>query len=84
MSNEYNYSVDQCDIALENRDALRSFREKRRKWLSWIDTDEHHAISQVLSLMVWTDVSFRMLSYMDDLEVELLGYSKGMGFKPSL
>jgi hypothetical protein len=30
-------------------------------WLSWIDTDEHHAIWRVLSSMAWTDVSFRAL-----------------------
>jgi hypothetical protein len=32
-------------------------------WLSWIDTDEHHAIWRVLSSMVWTDVSFRALTH---------------------
>jgi len=31
--------------------------------LSWIDTDEHHAIWSVLSSMVWTDVSFRTLTH---------------------
>jgi hypothetical protein len=42
--------------------ALQSYRDKRRLWLSWIDTDEHHAIWQVLSSMVWTDVSFKVLT----------------------
>jgi hypothetical protein len=32
-------------------------------WLSWIDTDEHHAIWRVLSSMVWTDVSFKALTH---------------------
>jgi hypothetical protein len=32
-------------------------------WLSWIDTDEHHAIWRVLSSMVWTDVSFMALRH---------------------
>jgi hypothetical protein len=62
MSDDYGYSVAQCDIPLERRGALQSYRDKRRLWLSWIDTDEHHAIWRVLSSMVWTDVSFKMLS----------------------
>jgi hypothetical protein len=63
MTNDYAYPIDQCDVPQERRAALQSFRDKRRLWLSWIDTDEHHAIWQVLSSMVWTDVSFKMLTH---------------------
>ena len=42
---------------------LQSYRDKRRLWLSWISTDEHHAIWTVLSSMVWTDVSFKVLTH---------------------
>lgn len=63
MNNDYSYSIDQCDATIANREALHSYREKRRMWLSWIDTDEYHAISRVLSSMAWVDVSFRMLRY---------------------
>jgi hypothetical protein len=46
-----------------NRKARRAsvYRDKWRLWLSWIDTDEHHAIWRVP--MVWTDVSFRALTH---------------------
>jgi hypothetical protein len=63
MPNDYAYSIAQCDVKIENRDAFQSYRDKRRVWLSWIDTDEHHAIWQVLSSMVWTDVSFKSLTH---------------------
>ncbi|MCP3385959.1 hypothetical protein NLM31_36785 [Bradyrhizobium sp. CCGUVB4N] len=59
---DYAYPVAQCDVPLERRGALQSYRDKRRLWLSWIDTDEHHAIWSVLSSMVWTDVAFKMLA----------------------
>jgi hypothetical protein len=63
MPDDYAYSIAQCDVAAEKRAALESYRDKRRLWLSWIDADEHHAIWQVLSAMVWTDVSFKVLTY---------------------
>lgn len=62
MLDGYAYSVAQCDIAADKRGALQSYRDKRRLWLSWIDTDEHHAIWRVLSSMVWTDASFKILT----------------------
>jgi hypothetical protein len=63
MANDYAYTVTQCDVPPERRAALESYRDKRRLWLSWIDKDEHHAIWQVLSSMVWTDASFKLLSH---------------------
>jgi hypothetical protein len=57
------YPVDQCDVATERHAALQSYRDKRRLWLSWIDTDEHHAVWRVLPSMVWTDVSFKVLTH---------------------
>jgi hypothetical protein len=55
----YEYSIDQCAVAAENRSALIAFREKRRQWLTWLKTDEHHAISPLISSMAWNDVAFR-------------------------
>jgi hypothetical protein len=63
MADDYAYPVDQCDAATERHAALQSYRDKRRLWLSWIDTDEHHAVWRVLSSMVWTDVSFKVLTH---------------------
>jgi hypothetical protein len=63
MPHDYAYPIAQCDVTTEKRAALESYRDKRRLWLSWIDTDEHHAIWRVLSSMVWTDVSFRALTH---------------------
>jgi hypothetical protein len=59
MADDYKYPVATCDVT--DTHALQSYRDKRRLWLSWIDMDEHHAIWKVLSSMVWTDVSFRVL-----------------------
>jgi hypothetical protein len=57
-SNDYQYSLAQCDVPIERRSQLESYRSHRRRWISWLDTDEHHAIWTTLSQMVWTDVSF--------------------------
>jgi hypothetical protein len=64
MADDYVYPIAQCDVPRERHAALRSYRDKRRLWLSWIDTDEHHAIWKVLSSMVWTDVSFKVLTHL--------------------
>src|SRR5580704_9962598 len=63
MPDDYAYTIAQCDVAAERRAALQSYRDKRRLWLSWIDTDEHHAIWRALSSMVWTDASFKVLTH---------------------
>jgi hypothetical protein len=44
-------------------EALQAYRDKRRLWLSWIDTDEHHAIWDVISSMVWRDAAFNALRH---------------------
>jgi hypothetical protein len=63
MPDDYTYSVSQCDVPIERRNALQSYRDKRKLWLSWIDTDEHHAIWQVISSMVWRDAAFKTLMH---------------------
>ncbi len=62
MPDLYAHTLTQCDIPPERRSALESYRAKRRLWLSWISSDEHHAIWTVLSDMVWTDASFKVLT----------------------
>jgi hypothetical protein len=62
MPDEYAYTITQCDVPAERRAALDSYRAKRRVWLSWISTDEHHAIWTTLHSMVWTDVAFKTLT----------------------
>jgi hypothetical protein len=57
---DYEFTIDKCDVVDET--ALAAFREKRRTWLVWLETDEHHAIWQVLSTMVWRDVAFRTVA----------------------
>jgi hypothetical protein len=44
MPDDYAYKLTQCDVPEERRDALQSYRAKRRVWLSWISDDDHHAI----------------------------------------
>jgi hypothetical protein len=62
MAETYTYTLAQCDVPIERHSMLQSYRDKRRLWLSWISTDEHHAIWTVLSSMVWTDVAFKTLT----------------------
>jgi hypothetical protein len=62
MATDYSYTIGQCDIPAHRRAALESFRDKRRLWLSWLDTDEHHAIWTTLHSMVWTEVAFKTLA----------------------
>jgi hypothetical protein len=62
MPNEYAYPINECDVPMERRAALQSFRDKRRLWLSWLDTDEHHTIWNVISSMVWREVAFGTLA----------------------
>ena len=56
----YKYKLAECDVT--DKRALESYRAKRATWLSWLNTDQHHAIWDVLSGMVWTDVAFRSLA----------------------
>jgi len=42
IAKDYEYSPDQCDV--NDKASLTTFREKRRAWLVWLETDEHHAI----------------------------------------
>jgi hypothetical protein len=62
LSDDYVYPAAQCDVAPDRRGALQSYRDKRRLWLSWIDSDEHHEIWTTLSSMVWTDTAFKVLA----------------------
>jgi hypothetical protein len=59
---DYQYAIGQCDVPPERRSALEAYRARRRHWLEWLDTDEHHAIWTNVSVLVWNDVSFRMLT----------------------
>ena len=61
MAADYDYTTAQCDVS--DKRALQSYRDKRHLWLSWIGTDEHHAIWTVLSDMVWMVVSFKALTH---------------------
>lgn len=63
MADDYAYPISQCDVLESSRSALQAYRDKRRQWLSWIDTDEHHAIWDVISSMVWRDAAFNALRH---------------------
>jgi hypothetical protein len=62
MPDGYRYEIDQCDVPIERRTALKQFRGRRRLWVSWLHTDEIHPIWPTLHTMVWTDVAFRTLT----------------------
>jgi hypothetical protein len=60
VEKDYEFTIAECDVL--DKVALTIFRENRRKWLVWLETDEHHAIWQVLYTMVWRDVVFRTIA----------------------
>jgi hypothetical protein len=62
VSNDYRYSIFECDVI--DKHGLERYRSKRREWLSWIETDNHHAIWKVLHTMIWADVSFRTFTHL--------------------
>ncbi len=64
----YQYTIDQCDVQGASKETLKVFRDKRAQWLTWLDYDEQHAISSVISTMAWNDVSFRTLAKAGELE----------------
>jgi hypothetical protein len=62
----YKTPLAQCDV--QDKRALEAYRAKRAEWLTWLRYDEHHAISDALSGMVWADVRFRTLARIGELE----------------
>jgi hypothetical protein len=64
MSSAYQYKLNDCDVPAERRQQLEAFRAKRTAWVDWLDHDEHHAIWQTISSMVWNDVSFRTIAHL--------------------
>ncbi len=61
MSN-YKYKVAECDVPSERCGALEAYRDKRCQWVSWIGTDEHHAIWSTIQAMVWREVAFKTIA----------------------
>ncbi|MHB1220061.1 MAG: hypothetical protein ACYC1L_17880 [Alphaproteobacteria bacterium] len=66
MGNNYKYLIDQCDVY--DKVALNKYRSKRDEWLSWLSSDEQHAISTLISSMAWSDVAFRTLWHMAEID----------------
>ena len=48
----YAYDINQRDVPKERRSALQRYHARRRLWLTWLHTDEHHAIWPTLHTMV--------------------------------
>lgn len=62
----YEYSVTDCDVS--DKASLERYRAKRTAWVNWLDDDEHHAIWQVLTQMVWNEVAFNTLAGIADAD----------------
>lgn len=62
----YKYSVADCHVSDKSR--LERYRDKRTEWVNWLDDDEHHAIWQVLTQMVWNEVAFNTLAEIADAD----------------
>ena len=52
--------VEKCETP--DKESLKKFRQKRNEWFRHLKTDEHHAICQVVQEMIWSDMSFRILT----------------------
>src|SRR4051812_26095462 len=54
--------IAQCDV--NDKDALKEYREERQKWLSWyeLQADEPHSIQQQIFSMMFLDMCYRVLS----------------------
>jgi hypothetical protein len=62
MPNGYAYSISVCDVPIERRPALQSFRDRRSDWMSWLHTDKIHSIWPTVHGMVWRDVALTALT----------------------
>jgi hypothetical protein len=60
--------VEKCDV--QNKDALRAYREKSAIWYQWFRTDEHHAIWPQIYSMLVSDITFRTIAYAADHDKE--------------
>jgi len=52
-------AIEDCDV--EDRSALKEFRHKREEWLSWIWSDEYHALQRQIVRMIHNDMAYRVL-----------------------
>lgn len=57
----YAYEIGQCDVADENKPALAEFREKRIKWIGWLEADKPHSIWTQITTMMWFDAAYRTI-----------------------
>ncbi len=64
----YKYSVADCDVS--DKAGLERYRAKRTAWVKYLDDDEHHAIWQVLTQMVWNEVAFNTLAGIADADAD--------------
>jgi hypothetical protein len=62
----YQYSITDCQVL--NKPGLERYRVKRTEWVNWLEGDEHHAIWQVLTQMVWNEVAFNTLAGIADAD----------------
>lgn len=62
----YQYSISDCKVS--NKTDLARYRAKRTEWVNWLEDDEHHAIWQVLTQMVWNEVAFKTLAGIADAD----------------
>jgi len=51
--------IDQCDV--QDKNALRRYRELRKKWLAWLQADSNHPIWSQLFKIVVNDLAVRTL-----------------------
>jgi len=60
LSSNYRYAPENCDVRCVK--SLNDFRAKRDEWLHWLHEDEHHAIANQISAMLWSDAVFRLVN----------------------
>lgn len=55
---DYTHTIQQCDVV--NKSDLEIFRDKRLEWIHIFGGDDIHSISRQITLMLYSDISYRM------------------------
>ncbi|MEE8186105.1 MAG: hypothetical protein V3T99_00400 [Nitrososphaerales archaeon] len=53
---DYDYALEECDV--ENKDSLRTFREKRAQWIEWFSGEDAHSVWNQMSFLFWDHALF--------------------------
>lgn len=56
----YSYDIDDCDVV--DKGALKRFRDRRAKWINWLQGDDLHSVWSQIHTMMWNDAVFQAVN----------------------